>query len=82
MPGAIAGEEVGGTYQFTIAADVAEIMTFYQTELTNLGFEVEVGVGENVTQAFLNFQKGDTSGTVAIISLDGGLNGVAILINQ
>lgn len=81
IPGAIAGEAVDGTYQFTIAADIAVIATFYDTELTNLGFEVESAVDETEGQAIVNFQKDGTSGMVVIVPLGGGLNGVAIVIN-
>lgn len=82
MPGAIAGESAEGGYQFTIGADLAEITAFYETELTNLGFELELNVDENAGQAILNFRKGDMTGMVAIVSLGGGLNGVAFIINQ
>lgn len=82
MPGAIAGEAVDGAYQYTIAADLADIAAFYETELANLGFEVELNVDETVGQAVLNFQKEGTTGMVAIVPLGGGLNGVALIINR
>jgi hypothetical protein len=83
MPGALAGEAVDNSgYQYTTAADFAEIAAFYETELTNLGFEVELAMDQNAGQAILNFSKGDMTGMVAIVPLGGGLNGVALIINQ
>lgn len=82
MPGAIAGEAAGGGYQFTSQAGLAEITSFYETELTNLGFEVELAIDQNSGQAILNFRKGDMTGMVAIVPLGGSLHGVALIINQ
>lgn len=81
MPGAIGGEVVDDTYQYTISANLSDIVAFYETELSNLGFEVEKNVDETAGQTFLYFQKESLTGMVAIISL-GGLNGVAIIINS
>ena len=81
MPGAIAGESAEGAYQFTIEADPADVVAFYETELTNRGFEVESTGYETGGQALLNFQKEGTSGTIYIVPIGGGLNGVAILLN-
>ncbi len=83
MPGALAGEAVDTSgYQYTTSADLAEIAAFYETELTNLGYEVELAMDQTVGQAILNFSKGDMTGMVAIVPLGGGLNGVALIINQ
>jgi hypothetical protein len=47
MPGAIAGRiNDDGTYEFTTAADFEEITSYYETELSNLGFEVELQTNE------------------------------------
>jgi hypothetical protein len=82
MPGALAGEVVDDSgYQFTTTANLAEIAAFYETELTNLGFEVESTVDETVGQAVVNFQKEGTSGMVLIAQIGGGLHGVGIFIN-
>lgn len=80
MAGAISGEISNDGYQFTIAADPAKITAFYETELSSLGFELELTVDENAGYSILTFQKGDTTGVVAIVPL-GGLNGVLITIN-
>lgn len=80
MPGAISGETANGGYQFTTQADVDEIAGFYETELSNLGFEFELTVDENAGYTLLAFYKGATTGVVAIVPL-GGLNGVLITIN-
>lgn len=81
MPGAIGGEAIDGSYQFTTAASLAEITAFYETELSNLGFAVETSVDEAVGQAVLDFQKEGMAGMVVVVPLGGGLNGVAIVIN-
>lgn len=81
MPGAIAGEDAGSAYQFTIAADLADITAFYETELSRLGFDVELQVSESLGQASLSFQKGSASGAIYIVPIGGGLNGVAIILN-
>lgn len=81
MPGAIGGETTSGGYQFTTQADLDEITGFYQTELSNLGFEFELSVDENARYAILNFEKSGMTGMVVIAQLGGGLNGVAITIN-
>jgi len=81
MPGAIGGEAVDGGYQFTTAADLDAITSFYETELSNLGFAVELNVDESAGYALLNFQKGDLTGMVVMAPLGNGLNGVAITLN-
>ncbi len=82
MPGAIAGEDAGGAYQFTTAADPADVVAFYEAELANLGFKVETAVYETGGQAQLNFQKEGVSGALYIVPIGDGLNGVAIIVNQ
>jgi hypothetical protein len=68
-------------YQFTTQADLDEITGFYQTELSNLGYELTVNVDETAGIVILEFQKEGTRGIVAIAPLGGGLNGVGITIN-
>jgi len=82
MPGAIAGDEAGGAYQFTITASLDEITSFYQTELSNLGYELTLDVNETEGRAQLNFQKESTIGAVYIVPIGGGLHGVAIILNN
>jgi|GEM_PF-1300327 len=81
MPGAIRGETTNEGYQFTTQADLDEITGFYETELSSLGFEVELTVDEKAGQAILAFNKGGTTGMVAIASL-GALNAVLITISK
>jgi hypothetical protein len=81
MPGAIGGEALDSGYQFTIGADLDEITDFYQTELSNLGYELTLNVDETAGIAIVEFQKEGTSGIVAIAPLGGGLHGVGITIN-
>ena len=80
MPGAISGETANDGYQFTTEADLDEITSFYETELTNLGFELELTVDENAGYAILAFQQGGTTGVVAIAPV-GGLHAVLISIS-
>ena len=82
MPGAISGEMGKDGYQFTTQAALDEIVGFYETELSNLGFELELNVDENAGYAVLNFHNGDRTGMVAIAPLPpGGLHGVLITIS-
>jgi hypothetical protein len=81
MPGAIAGEVSDGSYQFTSTASSDEIISFYQTELSKLGFELELTTDESAGYTVLSFSKEGITGLVAIVSL-GGINGVAININN
>jgi ABC-type amino acid transport substrate-binding protein len=47
MPGAIAGQEESETYRFTISASTQDIQTYYQGELTSMGWQVDkTGYGE------------------------------------
>jgi len=80
MPGAISGEIANDGYQFITQAALDEITSFYKTELSNLGFELELTVDENAGYAILAFHKGATTGVVAIAPL-GGLNAVLITIS-
>jgi hypothetical protein len=80
MPGAIGGEVAADGYQFTTRADLDAITGFYETELSNLGFDLELNVDEAAGYAVLNFRKEGTTGMVVIAPL-GGLNGVVITIN-
>jgi hypothetical protein len=83
MPGAIGGEAIegGGGYQFTIQATVDEIMSYYETELANLGYEASRTVDETAGYAMLSFNSGGTSGVVVIAPV-GGITGVAITISR
>jgi hypothetical protein len=80
MPGAISGEATNEGYQFTTQADLDEITSFYETELSNLGFELELNVDKNAGYAILTFHKEGVTGMVAIASL-GGLHGVIITLS-
>jgi len=80
MPGAISGEAANDGYQFTTQADLDEITGFYETELSNLGFELELTVDENAGYTILAFHKGGTTGVVAIAPL-AGLNAVLITLS-
>jgi hypothetical protein len=81
MPGALGGETTNDGYQFTTQADLDEITAFYETELSNLGFELELTVDENAGYVILAFQKEGTTGLVAIAPV-GGIHGVLITISR
>jgi hypothetical protein len=81
MPGAIRGEIAKDGYQFTTQADLEEITGFYETELAHLGFELELTVDESAGQAIVAFDKGGTTGMVAIARL-GALHVVLITIKK
>lgn len=79
MPDAISGEITADGYQFTTRASLDEVTSFYETELSVLGFERELNVYENPRYATLAFRKGDLSGMIAITPL-GSLTVVLIII--
>jgi hypothetical protein len=82
MPGAIGGESLKGAYQFTTAADFDEIVSFYEMELSDLGFKVEPTVDQSAGQAVVNFHKEGMTGMVVIAQISSGLYGVGITINS
>lgn len=81
MPGAISGETAADAYQFTTQAELDEIIGFYETELSRLGFELEVTSDESAGYTALTFHKEGTSGLIAIVPL-GGLHGVVITFSS
>ena len=81
MPGAISGEITADGYLFTTQVDLDEVTSFYETELSNLGFELELIVDENAGNSKLAFRKGDTSGMIATTPV-GGLTVVLIIITS
>jgi hypothetical protein len=81
MPGAISGETAANAYQFTIQAELDEIIGFYEKELSSLGFELELTTDESAGYTALTFNKEGTSGLIAIVTL-GELHGVLITINS
>lgn len=80
MPGAISGEITsdGGGYAFTTEADVEEIIDFYETELSNLGFEFKLTADEFGAGQF-DFSKGEMTGVVGFAP-SGGRHAVFIFI--
>jgi hypothetical protein len=81
MPGAISGDATADAYQFTTLADVDEIVSFYESALSSLGFEVARAADQNAGYTVLTFQNASTTGMVVIASL-GELNGVAITVSS
>jgi hypothetical protein len=79
MPGAIRGEVTTDGYLFTTQANLEEVTSFYETELSNLGFELELIVDENAGYSKLAFRKGDNTGMIAITPV-GSLTAVLIII--
>jgi hypothetical protein len=81
MPGAIAGSIKDDGYEFTTAADFEEITSYYEDELSNLGFEVELQINEfmeGVGQ--LNITRGESAiGAIVITTGDDDLFVVGII---
>ena len=77
VPSAVKSHTDG--YLFTTQADLDEVTSFYETELSNLGFELELTVDENAGYSKLAFRKGDTSGMIVITPVS-GLTAVLIII--
>jgi len=81
MPDAVGSEIFSNEYQFATQADLDEIVRFYETELSNLGFELDLTVDENAGYAILAFHKEGTTGQVAIAPLTEGVYAVVITIS-
>ncbi len=81
MPGAISGEAVGNSYQFTTQADIDSIVAFYQTELSNLGYEYELTVNESAGFTALYFVGNNITGAIVVTTV-GGVNAVLITIGS
>ena len=81
MPDAIGSEIFDNEYQYATQADLDEIVRFYETELTNRGFEFELTADENAGVARLAFRRGELTGEVAIAPVTDGVNAVVITIN-
>jgi hypothetical protein len=72
MPGAIMGEGDNSGYSFTIIASVEQIQDFYQSELSNLGWNLFAS-GQGTTDAMLLiFMKNSNTLTVSILPQSDG----------
>ena len=80
MPDAIGSEIFDNEYQYATQANLDEIVQFYETELSNLGFEFELTVDENVGSATLAFNKEGTTGQIGIAPLTNGIYTVVITL--
>ncbi|MCL4262502.1 MAG: hypothetical protein KJ069_04780 [Anaerolineae bacterium] len=70
MPQAIAGEGNDESYAFIVEASPNEIQTFYEQELSKLGWSL-LGVGEGETGAILMvFQNGAEVASISILTVD------------
>ena len=79
MPQAIAGDGDNGGYSFIIEATEDEIQSFYETELSNAGWEF-LATGEGETGAiFMVFQKSDAAASVSIIPVNDNIMYVMIV---
>lgn len=80
MPGAISGEPAGeDVYQFTIQAPVEEVIEYYTTELTGLGYQLETTEDQGGYTAL--YFSGEEGTVVIFVAPVGGLTGVAITIS-
>jgi hypothetical protein len=80
MPDAIGAEVFPDEYQFAAQADLDEIVRFYETELSSLGFEFELTIDDNEGSARLAFRRGGTTGEIAIAPYTDGINAVVITL--
>lgn len=81
LPDAV-GQEFDNGYQYVTQTDLDEIVRFYETELSNRGFEFEVGVDELAgATTRLAFRRGEMTGEVVIAPFTDGVNVVVITIN-
>jgi hypothetical protein len=81
MPDAIGNEVFDNEYQYATQADFDEIVHFYETGLTDLGFEIETVVDESGGTARVDFRRGDTAGEVEIAPYADGIHAVVITLS-
>lgn len=74
MPGALAGQDDGSSYTFTIQATPAEIQSFYEENLGPLGWEVFASGAGDTGAAMLIFMKGDAMITFAVLPQADGIS--------
>jgi hypothetical protein len=68
MPKAIAGEEKGGSYSFTIQATAKDVQKFYEQEMPKAGWvPFATGIG-STGNLLLIFQKAGKTATIGIIA--------------
>jgi hypothetical protein len=80
MPGAISGEPAGDdVYQFTIQATIDEVTGYYETELADLGYQLDATEDQGGYTAL--YFSNDTTTIVIFIAPIGGLTGVVITIS-
>ena len=80
MPDAIGAEVFPDEYQFATQADLDDIVRFYETELSSLGFEFELTIDDNERSARLAFRRGGTTGEISIAPYTDGINAVVITL--
>lgn len=81
LPDAIGSEIFDNEYQYATQANLDEIVRFYETELTNRGFEFELTVDNSTGAARLAFRRGDMTGEVAVAPVTDGVYAVVIIIS-
>lgn len=80
MPNALAGEENGTSYSFTIVASPNEIQTYYGKELAKLGWNLfATGQSPASITVMLIFMKDTTMVTLSLIPYPDGLMYVMIV---
>jgi hypothetical protein len=79
MPGALTGEKDDRGYRFTTRSSREEIMHYYDQQMKALGWKSLVeGQGDN-GNLLLIFQKGEATFTIAILSMNGGIQQVMLV---
>jgi len=73
MPDALAGEDDGSSYSFTVQVSAAEVQEYYETELARLGWNLfATGTGKTDT-VILIFMKSTALLTISILPQADGL---------
>jgi hypothetical protein len=75
MPGALAGQDDGYQYEYSIEQEVLAVLDFYKTELPKLGWKFDRSGTGYQGEPVLTFKKGTKvlGVSVAIVSLDDNL---------
>ena len=71
MPDALAGEDRGDAYAFTVEKSREDVKSYYQTELGSSGWTLFAeGQGDDGTLSLLIFQKGSELLTIGFVDVD------------
>ena len=69
MPGALAGEDVGYQYQFTMQEEILPVLNYYKAELPKLGWSFDQSGTGYQGEPLLTFKKGTKVLGVSVVLL-------------